>query len=277
MTYSKSINLSLFICLTLLLSNQCIAVDRFITIASTTSTANSGLFNYILPKFYSKTGIQVRIVAVGTGKAIELAKRGDADILFVHHPLSEIKFIEDGHGIRRFPVMYNDFIIVGPQNDPAKIKGSKSIENVFKKIAERKFPFASRGDDSGTNKKELSLWKAASINLNYASGNWYRETGGGMGATLNIASGMNAYTLTDRATWLSFKNKGDLKLLFENDEKLFNQYGITLVNPIKFSHIKSKLGQKFIDWIISSEGQETIKEYKIENMPAFFPNAKENG
>jgi tungstate transport system substrate-binding protein len=256
------------------LLTSAIADNPFITVASTTSTANSGLFDHILPIFYDKTRIKVRIVAVGTGRAIKLAQHGDADVLLVHHAPSEEKFVAEGYGIKRFPVMYNDFIIVGPRDAPAKIKNAKSIDAVLRKIAENQLPFTSRGDDSGTNKKELSLWRAISIDAKLASGTWYRETGSGMGATLNIASGMRAYSLTDRATWLNFKNKGDLKILFEGSKKLFNQYGIILVNPKKFPHIKKKPAQKFIHWILSHEGQEAIGAYKIQKIQAFFPNAK---
>ncbi len=248
--------------------------DKFITVASTTSTANSGLFDVILPVFTQKTGIEVRVVAVGTGKAIRLARSGDADVLFVHHKPSEEKFVADGMGVKRHDVMYNDFVMVGPASDPAAIKGSKTAEDALKKIAAAKAAFASRGDDSGTNKKELGLWKAAGIDPQQASGTWYRETGSGMGATLNVASGMDAYALTDRATWLKFKNKGDLSILLEGDPKLFNQYGIILVNAEKHPHIKTALGQQFIDWLIGAEGQSEINTYQILGNQAFFANAK---
>jgi len=250
------------------------ADDKFITVASTTSTANSGLFDVILPVFTNKTGIEVRVVAVGTGKAIRLARSGDADVLFVHHKPSEEKFIADGMGVKRYDVMYNDFVMVGPASDPAALKGSETAEAALKKIAAAKAPFASRGDDSGTNKKELGLWQAADIDPKTASGTWYRETGSGMGATLNVASGMNAYALTDRATWLKFKNKGDLTILVEGDPKLFNQYGIILVNAEKHPHIKTALGQQFIDWVIGAEGQTEINTYQILGNQAFFANAK---
>lgn len=250
------------------------ADDKFITVASTTSTANSGLFDVILPVFTKKTGIEVRVVAVGTGKAIRLARSGDADVLFVHHKPSEEKFVADGMGVKRYDVMYNDFVMVGPASDPAGIKGSETAEAALKKLAAAKAPFASRGDDSGTNKKELGLWKAAGIDPKTSSGTWYRETGSGMGATLNVASGMNAYALTDRATWLKFKNKGDLAILVEGDPKLFNQYGIILVSAEKHPHTKTALGQKFIDWIIGAEGQTEINKYQILGNQAFFANAK---
>lgn len=250
------------------------AADKFITVASTTSTANSGLFDAILPVFEKKTGIQVRVVAVGTGKAIRLARNGDADVLFVHHQPSEEKFVADGMGIERFDVMYNDFVLVGPKSDPAGINGSTSAADALAKIAANKSPFTSRGDDSGTNKKELSLWKAASLDPKAASGEWYRETGSGMGATLNVASGMDAYAMTDRATWLKFKNRGDLTILTEGDPALFNQYGIILVNEQKHPHVKSALGQTFIDWVISDAGQTQINDYKIKGKQAFFANAQ---
>jgi len=250
------------------------AADKYITVASTTSTANSGLFDFLLPKFSAKTGIEVRVVAVGTGKAIKLARNGDADVLFVHHKPSEQKFIADGMGVKRFDVMYNDFVMVGPKSDPAGVKGAKMAADGLKKIAASKSPFASRGDNSGTNKKELELWKGAGIDPTGADNKWYSATGSGMGATLNVASGMNAYSLTDRATWLKFKNKGDLEIVLEGDPVLFNQYGIILVNPKKHPHVKVGLGQTFIDWVIGKEGQGLINEYKILGNQAFFANAQ---
>lgn len=250
------------------------AETPFITIASTTSTANSGLFEALLPPFEKQSGVEVRVVAVGTGKAIRLAKNGDADVLLVHHKPSEDAFVEAGYGVERFDVMYNDFVLIGPKADPANIKNLDNIHIVFGQIAKSKAAFVSRGDDSGTHKKELGLWRNASVNVNIASGSWYRETGSGMGATLNTASAMNAYTLSDRATWLKFGNKGDLAILFEGDEKMFNQYGVILVNPKKHSHIKVALGQQFIDWLRAKDGQQLIRNYKIAGNQAFFPNAK---
>ena len=249
------------------------AAEKFITVASTTSTQNSGLYDYMLPFFTKKTGIQVRVVAVGTGQAIRQARNGDADVLFVHHKASEMKFVADGFGVKRTDVMYNDFVIVGQETDPAGIKGMKSAAGALAVIAKAKAPFASRGDNSGTNKAELDLWKIAGIDPKKASGSWYRETGSGMGATLNTAVAMPAYTLSDRATWLKFKNKGDLRILVEGDEKLFNQYGIILVNPKKHPQVKVKLGQAFIDWVLGPEGQGVIRDYKIQGQQAFFPNA----
>lgn len=254
-------------------SSALAADESFITVASTTSTENSGLFAYLLPKFEEQTDIEVRVVAVGTGQAIELARNGDADVLFVHHTPSEEEFVAEGHGVERFDVMYNDFVIVGPASDPAGVKGMKDVTAALEKIAENQASFASRGDDSGTHKKELSLWEASGVDTQNASGHWYRETGSGMGATLNTASGMNAYALTDRATWLQFGNKGDLEILVEGDSTLFNQYGIILVSPEKHPHVKKNRGQQFVNWVLSEEGQKLIGAYKIEGQQAFFPNA----
>ena len=250
------------------------ANDRFIIVASTTSTQNSGLYDYMLPIFSKDTGIEVRVVAVGTGQAIKNARHCDADVLFVHHKPSEEKFVADGFGVRRYDVMYNDFVIIGPKTDPAGVKGMKDATAALQKIAAAKAPFASRGDNSGTHKKELGLWKAAGVDAPKASGTWYRETGSGMGATLNTASGMNAYTLSDRATWLNFKNKGDLTIVAEGDKRLFNQYGITLVSSAKCPKVKVVDGQKFVDWVISPKGQNVIDDYKIKGEQAFFADAK---
>ena len=249
------------------------AADKFITVASTTSTANSGLFDYILPMFEEKTGIQVRVVAVGTGQAIRQAQNGDADVLFVHHRPSEDKFVAEGYGVKRLDVMYNDFVVVGPKSDPAGIAGDKDAADAFKKIAAAKAPFCSRGDNSGTNKKEMELWKASGTDAKAASGSWYRETGSGMGATLNTAAGMDAYALTDRGTWLSFANRGSLDIVVEGDARLFNPYGVILVNPKRFPHVKAAEGQAFIDWVVSKEGQAAIASYKRGGKQLFFPNA----
>jgi tungstate transport system substrate-binding protein len=251
-----------------------IAQQKFITVASTTSTEQSGLFKHMLPLFEKKTGIQVRVIAQGTGQALETGRRGDADVLFVHNKVAEEKFVADGFGVQRFEVMYNDFVLVGPKADPAKVAGGKDILDAYKKIAAAKAPFASRGDKSGTHAAELRLWKATGIDPQTGKGSWYRETGSGMGPTLNTASSMNAYTFTDRATWLSFKNRGDLVIVVEGDQRLFNQYGIMLVNPAKHAHVKKDLGQAFIDWVISPEGQKAIADYKIGTDQLFFPNAK---
>jgi len=249
------------------------ADQPFIVVQSTTSTQNSGLLDYMLPIFTKKTGIEVRVVAVGTGQAIKNAMNGDGDVLLVHAKPAEEKFVAAGHGVSRHDVMYNDFVIVGPSEDPAGIGGGHDAVAALQKIAESKSIFASRGDDSGTNKKEMRLWKAAGIDPMQASGTWYRETGSGMGATLNTAAGMNAYTLTDRATWISFNNKGNLKIQVEGDDQLFNQYGVILVNPKKHPNVKAKLGQAFIDWLLSPEGQTVIASYKMDGQQLFFPNA----
>ena len=250
------------------------AADRFITVASTTSTEQSGLFKHLLPVFEKKTGIRVRVVAQGTGQALDMGKRGDADVVFVHDKVAEEKFVADGFGVKRFEVMYNDFVLVGPKNDPAKVTGGRDIVAAFKKIQSAQAPFASRGDKSGTHAAELRLWKAAGVDPAAGKGSWYRETGSGMGPTLNTASSMNAYAFTDRGTWLSFKNRGDLTIVVEGDQRLFNQYGVMLVNPAKHPHVKKDLGQAFVDWVISPEGQKAIADYKIGNDQLFFPNAK---
>lgn len=250
------------------------ASDRFITLASTTSTENSGLFDALLPAFEAETGIAVRVVAVGTGQAIRIARNGDADVLLVHHTPSEESFVADGHGVERFDVMYNDFVIVGPRGDPAQVRGVSNVALALRDVARRQQPFVSRGDDSGTHKKELALWQAADVDVASASGDWYAETGSGMGATLNTASAKNAYALTDRATWLKFANKGDLELLVQGDRRLFNQYGIILVDAAKHPHVKTATGQSFVEWVISKKGQETIARYRIAGAQAFFPSAR---
>jgi len=253
------------------------AAERFITVASTTSTENSGLFRYLLPLFQHDTGIEARVVAVGTGQAIALAQRGDADVLLVHHKPSEEQFVAEGFGVTRYDVMYNDFVLVGPQTDPAGVKGMTDVAAALAQIAARRAVFVSRGDDSGTHKLELSLWQTVGVDVAAASGTWYRETGAGMGGTLNIASGLEAYALTDRGTWLSFKNRGKLAMLVEGDSRLFNQYGVILVNPAKHKHIKAKDGQAFIDWLLSDRGQQAIAAFRLEGEQAFFPNARTSG
>ncbi len=250
------------------------AAEPFITVASTTSTQNSGLFDFILPRFTQASGIAVRVVAVGTGQAIRLARNGDADVLLVHHRKSEEKVVADGFGVKRHPLMYNDFVVVGPMSDPAGIGGGKDIGRVMAAIAAAKAPFVSRGDDSGTHKKELELWRRAGTDPVAASGTWYREAGAGMGATLNTAAAMDAYALTDRGTWLKFKNRGGLGLLAEGMKELFNPYGVVLVNPAKHPHVKAKLGQAFIDWLLSATGQAAIDAYRIEGRQAFFGGAE---
>lgn len=259
--------------MTALSGQPAFAQDKFIIVQSTTSTQNSGLFDYLLPIFTEKTGIDVRVVAVGTGQAIQNAANGDGDVLFVHSKPSEEEFVADGLGVSRADVMYNDFVIVGPASDPAGIAGSEDVVASLKKIAEAKARFASRGDDSGTHKAELRLWKAAGLDAGAASGDWYRETGSGMGATLNVGIGMDAYVMTDRATWISFGNKGHFKVLVEGDPILFNQYGVILVNPDVHAHVKAEMGQAFIDWLLSDEGQGAIADYKVGGQQLFFPNA----
>ena len=249
------------------------AQQRFITVASTTSTEQSGLFKHLLPAFEQKTGIQVRVVALGTGQSLDMGKRGDADVVFVHARPLEEKFVAEGYGVKRFEVMYNDFVLVGPKSDPARVGGGKDIVAALRKIKAAQAPFASRGDKSGTHFAELELWKAAGIDIAKDKGPWYRDTGSGMGPTLNTASGMNAYALTDRGTWLSFKNRGELVISVEGDQRLFNQYGVILVSPAKHPHVKKDMGQAFIDWVISPEGQKSIADYKIGGEQLFFPNA----
>jgi tungstate transport system substrate-binding protein len=251
-----------------------VAEDKFIIVQSTTSTQNSGLFDHLLPIFTKKTGIAVRVVAVGTGQAIKNAQNCDGDVLFVHARPAEEKFVAEGYGVKRSDVMYNDFVIVGPASDPAGVAGSKDVAAALAKIKQAEAPFASRGDDSGTHKAELALWKLAGIDPAADSGGWYRETGSGMGATLNTAVGMNAYALTDRATWIAFGNKGDFKVAVEGDERLFNQYGIVLVSPQKCPSVKADLGQAFIDWVLSDDGQQAIADYKQNDQQLFFPNAR---
>jgi len=248
------------------------AADKYITVASTTSTEQSGLFGYLLPIFEKKTGIQVRVVAVGTGQALEIGRRGDADVVFVHDKVAEQKFVAEGYGVDRKEVMYNDFVVIGPKSDPAKIAESKDVLGALQKIKAAKAPFVSRADKSGTHAAELRYWKAAGIDIGKEKGPWYKETGSGMGPALNTASGLNCYILADRGTWLNFKNRGDLKILVEGDNRLFNQYGIMLVNPAKHPQVKQELGEAFINWVISPEGQKTIAAYKINGEPLFFPN-----
>ncbi len=249
------------------------AQDDFIVVQSTTSTQNSGLFEHILPMFQDKTGIEVRVVAVGTGQAIKNAMNGDGDVLFVHAKAAEEKFVAEGHGLGRADVMYNDFIIIGPPVDPAGVAGMTDVVAALTRIAETQAPFASRGDDSGTHKAELRLWNEAGIDVQAASGTWYRETGSGMGATLNTGTGMGAYVLTDRATWIAFGNKGDYRIAVEGDARLFNQYGIILVNPERHPNVKAEAGQRFIDWVLSDEGQAAIASFKLDGQQLFFPNA----
>ena len=242
--------------------------------ASTTSTEESGLFGYLLPLFTKETGIEVRVVAVGTGQALKIGEQGDCDVVFVHDRPAELAFVEQGFGIDRDEVMYNDFILVGPKADPAHVDGSKDIVASLRKIADAKSPFVARGDDSGTSKAEMRLWKEAGIDPKTVRGGWYRDTGSGMGQTLNTAAAMDGYTLSDRGTWLSFRNKQNLTIVVEGDRRLFNQYGVMLVNPAKYPHVKKDLGLKFIDWLTSATGQRAIADYKIDGAQLFFPDAQ---
>lgn len=258
----------------LMLAGGAPAQDQSIVVASTTSTQDSGLFDYILPLFEKKTGISVKVVAQGTGQALDTGRRGDADVVFVHAKAQEEKFIKEGFGVKRFDVMYNDFVLVGPKSDPAGISGTKDIAAALIAIEAKKAAFVSRGDRSGTHSAELGLWKTAGIDIEAAEGPWYKEIGQGMGAALNAAAAMNAYTLSDRGTWLSFKNRGVLDIAVEGDKRLFNQYGVMLVNPHKHPSVKVEAGQRFIDWLVSPEGQKAIGEYKIDGQQLFFPNAQ---
>jgi tungstate transport system substrate-binding protein len=249
------------------------AEEKSIVVASTTSTEDSGLFRHILPRFKAKTGIDVKVIAQGTGQALDTARRGDADVVLVHAKAAEEKFLADGFGVHRYPVMYNDFVLIGPKSDRAGINGGKDIVAALKVIKEKGAPFISRGDRSGTHIAELNLWKAAGVDIEKDKGPWYREIGQGMGAALNTASASNAYVLSDRGTWLSFKNRGDLTISVQGDKRLFNQYGVMLVTPAKHPHVKKEFGQAFIDWLISPEGQKAIADHKINGKQLFYPNA----
>jgi tungstate transport system substrate-binding protein len=268
-------NLKRFVCTALVSASfltSAIAQDTSITVASTTSTDQSGLFGHLLPAFEKVSGIKVKVVALGTGQALDVGRRGDADVVFVHDQVAEEKFVAEGFGVSRVPVMYNDFVLIGPADDPAKATG-RDIVAGLKAIYNSKAPFVSRGDKSGTHAAELRFWKQAAIDPAAEKANWYRDTGSGMGPALNTAAAMNAYILADRGTWLSFKNRQSLKIVVEGDTKLFNQYGVILVDPKKHAHIKSQAGQKFIDWLVSADGQATIASYKIGGEQLFFPNA----
>jgi tungstate transport system substrate-binding protein len=262
---------SAMIAATILFSSSTFAQEKSIVLSSTTSTEQSGLFGFMLPIFKMKSGIDVKVVAVGTGQALDIGRRGDADVVFVHDKPAEEKFVSEGYATKRVEVMYNDFVLIGPKSDPAKIGGGKDIKAAFQKIAAAQAPFVSRGDKSGTHAAELRYWKDAAITVGTST--WYKETGSGMGPALNTASAMNGYVLADRGTWLSFKNRGDLTILVQGDPKLFNQYGVMLVNSAKFSHVKKAEGQAFIDWITSKNGQDVIASYQIGGEQLFFPNA----
>jgi tungstate transport system substrate-binding protein len=261
----------------LLIATPAPAQDKSIVVASTTSTQDSGLFGHILPIFKQKTGIDVKVVAQGTGQALDTARRGDADVVFVHAKAAEEKFLSEGFGVKRYPVMYNDFVLVGPASDPVGVKGSKDVAASLKAIKDKASPFISRGDRSGTHIAELALWKKAGVDIEKDKGAWYKSIGQGMGAALNTAAASNAYVLTDRGTWLSFKNRADLVIVVQGDKELFNQYGVMLVNPAKHPTVKKELGQQFIDWLVSGEGQRAIASYKINNEQLFYPNANEPG
>jgi tungstate transport system substrate-binding protein len=250
-----------------------LAQEKSIVVASTTSTEDSGLFGYLLPLFKARTGIDVKVVALGTGQALDTARRGDADVVFVHAKSEEEKFLAEGFGVRRYPVMYNDFVLIGPANDPAGIKGSKDIAAALRTLKDKALPFISRGDRSGTHVAELKLWKEAGIDIAAEKGGWYKAIGQGMGAALNTAAASGAYVLADRGTWLAFKNKGDLAIAVQGDKRLFNQYGVMLVNPAKHPSVKKDLGQQFVDWLISPEGQRDIAGYKVGGEQLFYPNA----
>jgi tungstate transport system substrate-binding protein len=261
----------------LVFAGHALAQDKSIVVASTTSTQDSGLFGHILPMFKAKTGIDVKVVAQGTGQALDTARRGDADVVFVHAKPAEEKFLSEGFGVKRYPVMYNDFVLIGPKADPAGIKGSKDIVAALGAIKAKGADFISRGDKSGTHQAELNLWKVAGIDIAKDKGPWYKEIGQGMGAALNTASASNAYVLADRGTWLSFKNRGDLGIAVEGDKRLFNQYGVMLVNPEKHPNVKKDLGEQLIDWLVSPEGQKAIVDYKINGEQLFYPNANDSG
>ena len=252
-----------------------LAQDKSIVVASTTSTQDSGLFEYLLPLFKKKTGITVKVVAQGTGQALDTGRRGDADVVFVHAKSAELKFLAEGQSLKRYPVMYNDFVLIGPKSDPAGIKGMKDVAKAFTLIKDKKADFISRGDRSGTHIAELNLWKASGFDIEKDKGLWYKSIGQGMGAALNTAGAGNAYVLSDRGTWIHFKNKGDLQILVEGDKRMFNQYGVMLVNPTKHPNVKVKLGQEFIDYLISPEGQKDIANYKINGEQLFYPNAND--
>lgn len=268
-------SLRLFAAVVLSVGNtQVLAQDQTIVVASTTSTQDSGLFGYLLPIVKQTTGVEVKVLAQGTGQALDTARRGDADVVFVHARSAEEKFLSEGFGVKRYPVMYNDFVVIGPKDDPAGIKG-KDVAAALQAIKTKGAPFVSRGDRSGTHIAELKLWKGAGIDIAKDHGPWYKEIGQGMGAALNMASASNAYVLSDRGTWLAFKNRGDLAVLVEGDKRLFNQYGVMLVNPAKHPAVKKEAGQRFIDWLISPEGQGAIAGFKVNGQQLFYPNAND--
>jgi tungstate transport system substrate-binding protein len=255
------------------LAAPALAQDKSIVVASTTSTQDSGLFEYLLPLYKQKTGVTVKVISQGTGQALDTGRRGDADVVFVHAKSAEEKFLAEGQGVKRYPVMYNDFVLIGPKSDPAGIKGMKDVGKALTAIKDKQAAFISRGDKSGTHAAELALWKAANIEVEPSPGPWYKAIGQGMGAALNTAGASGGYVLSDRGTWLNFKNRGELAIVVEGDKRLFNQYGVMLVNPAKHPHVKQDLGQQFIDWLVSADGQKAIADYKIDGEQLFFPNA----
>ena len=270
----------LVVSLLVALSAPALAQEKSIVVASTTSTEDSGLFRYLLPIFKDKTGIEVKVIAQGTGQALDTGRRGDADVVFVHAKPAEEKFLAEGFGVKRFPVMYNDFVLIGPASDPAGIKGAKDIVAALTAVKSKESAFISRGDRSGTHQAELALWKTAGVDIAAEKearrlGAWYKEIGQGMGAALNTAAAANAYVLSDRGTWLSFKNKNDLVIAVEGDKRLFNQYGVMLVNPAKHPSVKAAWGQQFVDWLVSPDGQRAIADFKINGEPLFYPNASD--
>jgi len=260
----------------ILCGGPALAQDKSIVVSSTTSTQDSGLFGHILPLFKQKTGIEVKVIAQGTGQALDTGRRGDADVVFVHAKSAEEKFLAEGQGVKRYPVMYNDFVLIGPKSDPARIKGMKDVGAALKAIMAKNAPFISRGDRSGTHIAEINLWKASGVDIEKEKGSWYKSIGQGMGAALNTAGASNAYVLSDRGTWISFKNKGNLVIAAEGDKRLFNQYGVMLVNPEKHPNVRKDLGQQFIDWLVSPEGQKAIANYKINGEQLFYPNANDH-
>jgi tungstate transport system substrate-binding protein len=272
--FLKASAIALLMTATAALCDPVFAQEKSIVVASTTSTQDSGLFGYLLPIVKEKTGIVVKVLAQGTGQALDTARRCDADVVFVHAKSAEEKFLAEGFGVRRYPVMYNDFILIGPKDDPAGVKG-KDILTALQTVKAKTASFISRGDRSGTNIAELALWKDAGIDIAKDKGPWYKEIGQGMGAALNMASASNAYVLSDRGTWLAFQNRADLAIVVEGDKRLFNQYGVMLVSSAKCPSVKKDLGQQFIDWLISPEGQKVIAGYKINGQQLFYPNAND--
>ncbi|MEP7032140.1 MAG: extracellular solute-binding protein [Pseudolabrys sp.] len=264
------------VALTALVAAPACAQDKSIVVASTTSTQDSGLFEYLLPIYKAKTGVTVKVISQGTGQALDTGRRGDADVVFVHAKSAEEKFLAEGNGVKRFPVMYNDFVLIGPKSDPAGIKGAKDVAKALHMIKDKQAAFISRGDKSGTHSAELKLWKASGIDIEKDKSAWYKSIGQGMGAALNTAGAGNGYVLSDRGTWIHFKNKGDLQVLVEGDKRMFNQYGVMLVNPAKHPNVKKELGQQFIDWLISTEGQKAIADYQINGEQLFYPNASDH-